>query len=136
MNSKQVRIGSCVYADNMNTMVRFYRDVLGLETDWDGGDFAEFFTASGRLSFFMYSAKAFAEAIGENYTPSAGINLTFEIALWLPCYADVDAEYSRLSELDVKFPTSGPITYPFGIRNFYVADPEGNLIEIGSTEKE
>lgn len=26
----------------------------------------------------------------------------------------------------------GPITLPFGIRNFYIADPEGNLLEIGS----
>ena len=27
-------------------------------------------------------------------------------------------------------------TFPFGIRNFYVADPEGNLLEIGSWGKE
>lgn len=26
-----------------------------------------------------------------------------------------------------------PVTYPFGIRNFYVADLEGSLLEIGST---
>lgn len=25
-----------------------------------------------------------------------------------------------------------PVTFPFGIRNFYIADPEGNLLEIGS----
>jgi len=29
----------------------------------------------------------------------------------------------------------GCVTYPFGIRNFYVADPEGNLLEIGSTNE-
>ena len=28
-----------------------------------------------------------------------------------------------------------PITHPLGIRNFYVADPEGNLLEIGSTRE-
>lgn len=28
--------------------------------------------------------------------------------------------------------TGAPRTYPFGIRNFYDADPEGNLLEIGS----
>ena len=33
---------------------------------------------------------------------------------------------------NVNFPTGGPVTFPFGIRNFYVADPEGNLLEIGS----
>lgn len=34
-----------------------------------------------------------------------------------------------------RFPTGEPITYPFGIRNFYVADPERNLLEIGSTNE-
>lgn len=27
-------------------------------------------------------------------------------------------------QIGVKFPTGEPITYPFGICNFYVADPE------------
>ena len=66
------------------------------------------------------------------YNEINAINQTFEIALWLPSFADVDSEYERLSKLDVQFPTGEPITYPFGIRNFYVADPEGNLLEIGS----
>ncbi|WP_367565562.1 VOC family protein [Lacrimispora sp.] len=34
-----------------------------------------------------------------------------------------------------RFPTGETITYPFGIRNFYIADPEGNLLEIGSTNE-
>ena len=80
----------------------------------------------------MYSRKEFVKAIGKDYIPPNGINQTFEIALWLPSFADVDSEYERLSKLDVQFPTGGPITYSFGIRNFYVADPEGNLLEIGS----
>lgn len=93
-------------------------DTLGFHTSWDGGDFAEFEMASGALSFFIYSRKQFVQAIGENYTPPKGINQTFEIALWLPCFADVDAEYERLSKLSLRFPTGEPITYPFGIRNF------------------
>lgn len=75
------------------------------------------------------------QAIGESYVPPKGINQTFEIALWLPCFADVDEEYERLSKLGVRFPTGEPITFPFGIRNFYVADPEGNLLEIGSSNE-
>ncbi len=124
MNGKEVKVGACIYAGNMASMVSFYRDTLGFHTDWDGGDFAEFETASGALSFFMYSRKQFVKAIGENYIPPKGINQTFEIALWLPTFADVDAEYERLSKLDVRFPTGEPITFDFGIRNFYVADPE------------
>jgi catechol 2,3-dioxygenase-like lactoylglutathione lyase family enzyme len=132
MNGKNVRVGACIYAGDMDNMVRFYRDTLGFVTQWGGRDFAEFETASGQLSLFMYSRKAFVQAIGEDYVPPKGINQTFEIALWLPYFADVDAEYERLLKLGVHFPTGEPITYPFGIRNFYVADPEGNLLEIGS----
>lgn len=132
MIGKETRVGACLLAGSMDRMVRFYRDILGFHTQWDGGDFAAFETASGELSLFMYSRKAFVQAIGEDYVPPEGINQTFEIALWLPCFADVDAEYERLSKLDVPFPTGEPMTFSFGIRNFYVADPEGNLLEIGS----
>lgn len=132
MNSNEVRVGSCILACDMDTMVRFYRDTLGLQTEWDGGDFAEFKTASGALSFWLYSRKQFVKAFAENYVPPKGMNQSFELALWLPAYADVDAEYERLLKLGLSFPSGEPMTYSFGIRNFYIADPEGNLIEIGS----
>lgn len=94
MNSKTTRCGVGLLAADMQVMAMFYRDVLGLETDWDGGN--------------------------------------FEIGLWLPAYADVDTEYEKLRAKGVAVPADGPITLPFGIRNFYIADPKGNLLEIGS----
>ena len=132
MNGKEVRVSVSLLVGDMDKMVRFYRDILGFRTQWNSGPFADFETASGELSLFMYSREEFVKTIGEDYVPSKGINQTFEIALWLPSFADVDSEYERLSKLEVQFPTGEPITYPFGIRNFYVADPEGNLLEIGS----
>lgn len=44
----------------------------------------------------------------------------------------MDAEYEKLKAKGVAVPADGPITFPFGIRNFYIADPEGNLLEISS----
>ena len=135
MDSSEVRVGSCILAADMDKMVRFYRNILGLETEWTGGDFAEFKTASGPVAFWLYSRKQFVKAFNEKYVPPKGINQSFELALWLPSYADVDAEYERLLKLGLNILSGEPITYDFGIRNFYVADPEGNLIEIGSMNK-
>ena len=42
------------------------------------------------------------------------------------------AEYEKLKAKGVAVPADDPITFPFGIRNCYIADPEGNLLEIGS----
>lgn len=136
MDGKRVIVGACILAENVEKLVAFYRDILGFHTDWNGGSFAEFETGSGRTTLFIYSRRDFAQAIGQAYEAPHGINQAFEIALWLPSYADVDAEYARLSGLDVHFPCGGPVTYDFGIRNFYVADPEGNLLEIGSMHRE
>lgn len=135
MNGKKVRVGMSLLVGDIEKMVQFYRDILGFQTQWEGGLFADFETASGELSLFMYSREEFVKSIGEDYVPPKGINQTFEIALWLSSFAEVDLEYERLSKFDLQFPTGEPITYPFGIRNFYVADPEGNLLEIGSTNK-
>lgn len=92
MNGKNVRTGVCILAEDMTKMVEFYRDILGFETNWDGGAFAEFVTASGRLSFFMYSREEFVKAMNEEYKPPYGINQTFEIGMWLPTYTDVDSD--------------------------------------------
>lgn len=96
-------------------MVHFYRDILGFQNQWEGGPFADFETASGELSLFMYSREEFVKSIEEDYIPPKGINQTFEIALWLSGYAEVDLEYERLSAFDLQFPTGEPITYPASV---------------------
>ena len=88
------------------------------------------------LLFSFISEKSKSEAVGESYYPSKGINLTMEIGIWLPKFSDVDREYERLTELGIKSFTGKPVTFTFGIRNFYVTDPEGNLLEIGSRGQE
>lgn len=49
----------------------------------------------------------------------------------VPTKEDVDREYERLTALGVQSLTGEPVTQPWGQRNFWIADPEGNYIEIG-----
>lgn len=63
MIGKNVQIGVSLLVGNMENMVQFYRDVLGFHTQWSGGPFADFETASGELSLFMYSREEFVKAI-------------------------------------------------------------------------
>ena len=59
------------------------------------------------------------------------VNGTMEISFDVPCFADVDKEYERAVSMGAK-PVFAPTTEPWGQRTCYVADPEGNLIEISS----
>ena len=63
-----------------------------------------------------------------------GLNGHTEIALYVDTFEEVDAEYEKAIS---KGATSvlAPETEPWGQRTCYIADPEGNLIEIGSFNK-
>lgn len=127
MLSNSVHTG--LFVENIEDMVRFYRDILGFETDWDGGPFASFKVNDGGL--FMFDRKQFAEAMHQPYYSPKGPNLTMEIGLSVPTKADVDKEYGRLMALGVPS-AQEPETQPWGQRNFWITDPEGNYIEVGS----
>ena len=118
-----------LFVEDVEKMVRFYRDILGFETGWDGGPFAEFKVNDGGL--FLFDRKQFAEAMHQPYDPPRGVNLTMEIAIGVPTKADVDGEYKRLMALGVPS-AQEPQTQPWGQRNFWITDPEGNYIEVGS----
>lgn len=119
-----------LFVEDMEKMVKFYRDILGFETDWDGGPFVSFTVKDGGL--FMFDRKMFAEAMKQPYQPPSGFNLTMQIGIGVPTKEDVDREYARLAALGVQVILE-PETQPWGQRNFWIADPEGNYIEVGSS---
>jgi catechol 2,3-dioxygenase-like lactoylglutathione lyase family enzyme len=118
-----------LFVEDVEKMVKFYRDILGFETDWDGGPFANFKVKDGGL--FMFDRKQFAQAMNQQYYPPSGFNLTMQIGIGVPTKEDVDKEYARLMALGVEALTGEPVTQPWGQRNFWISDPEGNYIEIG-----
>ena len=117
-----------LFVENVEKMVSFYRDILGFETDWDGGPFASFKVKDGGL--FLFDRKQFVASMKLEYCPPRGFNQTMEIGIGVPTKEDVDSEYQRLLSLGIQSLTGEPVTQPWGQRNFWIADPEGNLIEI------
>ena len=122
-----------LFAKDMETLVRFYRDVIGMETNWNGEPYAEF-NMDGGSRFMMYGRKDFEEMISQIPDYPAKLNGSMEIAFDYPAFSDVDREYKRLVAAGAT-PVFEPSDMPWGQRTSYVADPDGNLIEIGSFGK-
>ncbi len=119
-----------IFVNDLRQMVTFYRDVLGFAIDWDGeGPYAEFKHEGVRFS--MYQRALLPELLGQEPSYPSGLNGTFELAIDLPASADADAMYARVIAAGGR-PVYAPRDEPWGMRSSMVADPEGNLIEIGS----
>ena len=111
-------------------MVVFYRDIFGFHTEWNGKDPNVEMTL-GDSRIIMFPRDAFEQMTSQQYAYPQGVNGTMEISFDVPCFADVDKEYARAVSMGAK-PVFAPTTEPWGQRTCYVADPEGNLIEISS----
>ena len=119
-----------IFVNDLDQMVSFYRDVLGLEIDWDGkGPYAEF--KHDGIRFSMYERAQLPGLLGQPPTYPSGLNGTFELAIDLPTSIDVDREYDRTVKAGAR-PGYAPRDAPWGMRSSMIADPEGNIIEIGS----
>lgn len=122
--------GVGLFVDDMATMVRFYRDVLGFEIT-EGEDAVNVYLIKDGTLFMLYERKNFEKMTSRKYEYLKGFNGHFEIALYVDTFEEVDAEYERVISLGAKSVLE-PTTEPWGQRTCYIADPEGNLIEIGS----
>lgn len=122
-----------LFVNDMGTMVSFYRDVMGMKTDWAGDANAELYSDDVRL--IMFSRKNFEEMTSGSYTYPTGLNGTVELAFDVANFAEVDTEYVRTVKAGAT-PVFPPTDEPWGQRTSYVADPDGNLIEISSFIRE
>lgn len=125
--------GFGIFVNDLKTQIDFYRDVLGFEIKETADDKNVFLEKDGTL-FLMYGREDFEKMTGTNFGYANGTNGHFEIALGADNYADVDQKFAEVTAKGAK-PIMPPTTMPWGQRTCYIADPEGNLIEIGSFVK-
>ncbi len=122
-----------IFVTDLHKMVAFYRDVLGLKIEWDGmGPYAEF--KHEGIRFSMFERAALPGLLGREPSYPVGLNGAFELAIDYPASADVDREFKRIVAAGGQA-VYAPRDEPWGMRSSMIADPEGNLIEIGSWNK-
>ena len=126
-------VGFCLFVNDMANMIKFYRDVLGFEIKEELNTSNVYLKKDGTL-FLLYGRGDFEKMTNKNYEYIKGLNGHFELALYVDTFEEVDIEYDKAIS---KGATSvlAPTTEPWGQRTCYIADPECNLIEIGSFNK-
>lgn len=119
-----------LFVEDLAKMVAFYKDVLGIEIDWNGqGPYAEFKHEGIRLA--MYERQQLPTLLATTPEYPKGLNCTFELALNAGVAENVDITFATIIAKGGKA-VYEPRNEPWKMRSAMIADPEGNLIEIGS----
>ena len=122
-----------LFTNDNKVIVDFYTKTFGFTTSWDGVQpNVEMFLDNNRIILFPRSA--FERMVSKQFQYPEGFNGTMELSFDVPSYADVDKEYQNALDNGAKS-VLPPTTEPWGQRTCYVADPDGNLIEIGSFDE-
>lgn len=125
--------GFGLLVNDMAVMIRFYRDVLGFEIK-ESEDAKNVYLVKDGTLFLLYGRKDFEAMTGKKYAYVKGLNGHAEIALSVDTFDEVDHAYEQTIAKGAA-PVLAPTTEPWGQRTCYIADPEGNLIEIASFNK-
>jgi len=122
--------GFGIFVKDMAEMIQFYRDVLGFEIKEDENTSNVFLEKDGTL-FLLYRRIDFEKMTNRSFGYTDDVIGHYEIALSVGNYAEVDLVFKTVVSKGA-IPILEPTTEPWGQRTCYIADPEGNLIEIGS----
>jgi len=119
-----------IFVDDIHRMVDFYKNVLGVDIDWNGqGPYAEF--KHEGIRFSMFARSELPGLLGQTPEYPARLNGTFELAINVGAPANVDAKFKQLLAGGGR-EVYAPRNEPWKMRSAMIADPEGNLLEIAS----
>lgn len=113
-----------VVVSDLESALQFYTGALGLRLGHRSGPYAQLDT--GRTRIALFERGAMAETLGRTLSPPGEGRVAFEIGFKV---ADVDAAFDQL-RLAGATPVVPPTDRPWGQRTAYVADPDGNLVEL------
>lgn len=125
--------GYGLFVKDMAKMIRFYRDVLEFEIKEDENTDNIYLLKDGTL-FLLYGRSDFERLTSKKYEYLKEVNAHSEIALYVDTYEEVDLQYKKAIAHGAASLLE-PTTEPWGQRTCFIADPEGNIIEIGSWNK-
>lgn len=125
--------GYGLFVNDMPTMIRFYRDVLGFAIKEDENT-SNVYLVKDRTLFLLYGREDFEKLTSKKYAYLKGVNAHSEMALYVDTFEEVDVEYQNAIQNGASSLLE-PTTEPWGQRTCFIADPEGNVIEIGSWNK-
>ena len=114
-------------------MIRFYRDVLGFEIK-ESEDTENVYLLKDGTLFLLYGRNDFEKLTSKKYEYLKGVNAHSEMALYVDTFQEVDEQYHNAISRGAAS-LLAPTTEPWGQRTCFIADPEGNIIEIGSWNK-
>ncbi|MBN1525359.1 MAG: VOC family protein [Spirochaetales bacterium] len=119
-----------IFVGDIHKMVSFYRDIIGIATDWkDDPPYAEF--QHDGIRFAMYERRELPKLLGQMPEYPEKLNGTFELAINVGEPENVDVYFNKYVDAGA-VPVYEPRNEPWKMRSAMIADPEGNLIEIGS----
>lgn len=125
--------GFRIFVEDIGIMIRFYRDVLGFEIKENEESSNVFLEKDGTL-FLLCGRRDLEKMTAREFYYADRPSGHFEIALSVDDYWAVDKTYkTAVSKGTV--PVMPPAAQPWRQRTCYIADPEGNLVEIGSFNK-
>jgi len=105
---------------NVDKAAAYYRDVLGFTYDWGGEDGGIGGISRNRCRIFLTSG-AFREPYGNGAPVLVWLNLANK--------NEVDALHDEWKRNGAKI-VSPPESRPWGLHEFTVADPDGNLFRV------
>lgn len=109
-----LRIVPNIRAESVEKTRRFYAELLGLETVMDHGWIATLASDESMIAQIGIASE------GGSETPVPAVSIEVD---------DLDEALRRARLLDADIPY-GPVDEPWGVRRFYVRDPDGTLLNI------